>query len=103
MHSVAPPVLRQPGRAATGLCLRAAWQIYGPDGACEQGGSSRELFDAWCGDPRNGLVLCDFAVQGTLAREVLGEPSHVLSRSGAKAGPMACQPPAALCGSGATC
>lgn len=51
---------------------------------CMQGGASRDLFDAWCGDVRNGLLLCDFAVQGTLAREVLGEPSHVLTRHGAK-------------------
>ena len=52
--------------------------------SCMQGGASRDLFDAWCADPRNGLIIADFAVQGTLAREVLGEPSHVLTRHGSK-------------------
>ena len=49
-----------------------------------QAGLSRELFDAWCEDARNGIIICDFAVQGTLAREVLGEPTQVVTRSGRK-------------------
>lgn len=49
-----------------------------------QAGLSRELFDAWCEDPRNGAIIADFAVQGTLAREILGEPSHVVTRAGQK-------------------
>jgi Cft2 family RNA processing exonuclease len=49
-----------------------------------QNGLSRELFDAWCEDRRNGVIIADFAVQGTLAREILASPSHVLLRSGAK-------------------
>ena len=49
-----------------------------------QAGLSRELFDAWCEDARNGIIIADFAVQGTLAREILGEPGHVVTRSGQK-------------------
>ncbi len=49
-----------------------------------QSGLSRELFDAWCEDPRNGIVICDFAVQGTLAREIQSSPSHVITKAGAK-------------------
>lgn len=50
-----------------------------------QSGLSRELFDAWCEDRRNGVIIADFAVQGTLAREILASPSHVLNKAGAKA------------------
>ncbi|CAL8460817.1 g348 [Coccomyxa elongata] len=49
-----------------------------------QSGLSRELFDAWCEDKRNGIIIADFAVQGTLAREILASPSHVLTKAGAK-------------------
>ena len=55
-----------------------------------QSGLSRELFDAWCEDPRNGIVICDFAVQGTLAREIQSSPSHVITKAGAKAWPIPC-------------
>lgn len=45
---------------------------------------SRELFEAWCEDPRNCVVIADFAVQGTLARDILGNPSEVMTRNGVK-------------------
>ena len=44
----------------------------------------RELFEAWCEDPRNGVIIADFAVAGTLAREVLDEPKEIMSHSGHK-------------------
>ncbi|KAL4445408.1 hypothetical protein ABPG77_011233 [Micractinium sp. CCAP 211/92] len=49
-----------------------------------QSGVSRELFEAWCEDPRNCVIIADFAVQGTLAREVLGNPAEVMTRNGVK-------------------
>ncbi|PRW05865.1 Cleavage and polyadenylation specificity factor subunit 3 [Chlorella sorokiniana] len=49
-----------------------------------QSGVSRELFEAWCEDPRNCVVIADFAVQGTLARDILGNPSEVMTRNGVK-------------------
>lgn len=51
-----------------------------------QSGLSRDLFEAWCEDPRNGVIIADFAVQGTLAREVLASPTEVTSRDGHKVG-----------------
>lgn len=45
---------------------------------------SRELFEAWCEDPRNCVVIADFAVQGTLARDILGNPAEVMTRNGVK-------------------
>lgn len=47
-----------------------------------QSGLSRELFEAWCEDSRNGVVIADFAVAGTLAREILSAPETVVSRQG---------------------
>eukprot|EP00798_Chlamydomonas_sp_ICE-L_P001513 gene1513-32891_t len=35
-----------------------------------QSGVSRDVFDAWCDDPRNAVVLCDFAVQKPLRAQV---------------------------------
>lgn len=55
-----------------------------------QSGMSRELFENWCGDARNCVVIADFAVQGTLARDILSSPSDILSRSGARL-PLRCQ------------
>ena len=47
-----------------------------------QSGLSRELFEAWCGDANNGVIIADFAVQGTLAREILSDCKSIQSRSG---------------------
>ena len=49
-----------------------------------QSGVSRELFDQWADNPRNGLIIADFAVAGTMARQVLDSPPEVLTRSGLK-------------------
>jgi cleavage and polyadenylation specificity factor subunit 3 len=55
-----------------------------------QSGVSRDLFEAWCGDPKNCVIIADFAVQGTLARDILTNPSEVMTRAGAKV-PLRCQ------------
>lgn len=55
-----------------------------------QSGMSRELFEAWCSDEKNCVVIADFAVQGTLARDILGNPSDVVTRSGQRL-PLKCQ------------
>eukprot|EP00210_Caulerpa_lentillifera_P007940 g7579.t1 len=49
-----------------------------------QSGISRELFDLWCADPKHGVIIADFAVQGTLARQILENPTEVSSKEGAK-------------------
>ena len=49
-----------------------------------QSGLSRELFEAWCQDPKNAVIIADFAVQGTLAREILASPEHIMTRGGAR-------------------
>lgn len=50
-----------------------------------QSGTSRAHFEMWCEDRRNGVIIADFAVQGTLAREILGSPSEIMTRAGIKA------------------
>ncbi|GIL98418.1 hypothetical protein Vretimale_3784 [Volvox reticuliferus] len=47
-----------------------------------QSGASRDFFEAWCEDARNTCIICDFAVQGTLAKEILGGPSSITTREG---------------------
>ncbi|WIA30437.1 hypothetical protein OEZ86_000521 [Tetradesmus obliquus] len=49
-----------------------------------QSGLSRDLFEAWCESSSNTVIIADFAVQGTLARDILSSPSHVMSRQGVK-------------------
>lgn len=49
-----------------------------------QDGLSRDLFEQWCDSEQNGAVISDFAVPGTLARELLGNPSEIVTRSGSK-------------------
>lgn len=49
-----------------------------------QSGLSRALFEAWCESPANTIIIADFAVQGTLARDILSSPTHVVSSAGVK-------------------
>jgi Cft2 family RNA processing exonuclease len=42
-----------------------------------QSGLSRNLFEKWCQDSKNGIVITGYCVEGTLARYLLGEPSEV--------------------------
>eukprot|EP00951_Prasinocladus_malaysianus_P012160 scaffold90490_cov29-Prasinocladus_malaysianus.AAC.1 len=49
-----------------------------------QSGVSRDLLESWCEDRRNGVIIADFAVQGTMAREILGEPTEITTKSGLK-------------------
>lgn len=47
-----------------------------------QNGQSRDLFERWCTDPKNGLVLTGYCVANTLAKEVLNQPREVLGSDG---------------------
>lgn len=44
-----------------------------------QNGFSRQLFDRWCEDPRNGIILAGYSVEGTLARQLEQNPVEVES------------------------
>jgi Cft2 family RNA processing exonuclease len=37
-----------------------------------QSGLSRELFESWCMDKRNGVIIAGYCVEGTLAKVGLG-------------------------------
>ncbi|VDC03578.1 unnamed protein product [Peniophora sp. CBMAI 1063] len=42
-----------------------------------QTGPSRELFEMWAPDARNGLIITGYSVEGTLARDIILEPDEV--------------------------
>lgn len=47
-----------------------------------QNGLSRELFELWCSDPRNGCIIPGYCVEGTLAKDIMAEPSMITTLSG---------------------
>ncbi|KAH7888850.1 beta-lactamase-like protein [Phlebopus sp. FC_14] len=47
-----------------------------------QAGSSREIFELWAPDPRNGLIITGYTIEGTLARDMLNPPQEVVSLTG---------------------
>lgn len=49
-----------------------------------QSGLSRELFESWCTDPKNGVIIAGYCVEGTLAKTVLSEPEEITTMSGQK-------------------
>ncbi|KAK7098583.1 cleavage and polyadenylation specificity factor subunit 3-like [Littorina saxatilis] len=49
-----------------------------------QSGLSRELFEAWCTDKRNGCIIAGYCVEGTLAKHILSEPSEITTMTGQK-------------------
>ena len=42
-----------------------------------QSGLSKSLFEKWCTDKNNGIVITGYCVDKTLARKVLGEPKKI--------------------------
>ena len=49
-----------------------------------QNGLSRELFELWCPNKKNGTIIAGYCVEGTLAKEILSEPNEIVALSGAK-------------------
>ena len=47
-----------------------------------QSGFSRELFEMWCSDKRNGLMMPGYSVAGTLAHQVMSEPKEIVTSAG---------------------
>lgn len=44
-----------------------------------QNGLSRELFEKWWEDERNGIVFTGYSVEGTLAKQVMNKPNEIQS------------------------
>ena len=42
-----------------------------------QSGLSRELFETWCPDARNSVIIAGYCVEGTLAKMIMSEPEEV--------------------------
>ncbi|KRX94364.1 Cleavage and polyadenylation specificity factor subunit 3, partial [Trichinella pseudospiralis] len=49
-----------------------------------QSGLSRELFEMWCTDVKNGCIIAGYCVEGTLAKHILSEPKEIVGLNGAK-------------------
>lgn len=47
-----------------------------------QNGQSRDLFEQWCEDSRNGLVLTGYCVENTLAKDLLNQPREIMATNG---------------------
>ncbi|KAL5262541.1 hypothetical protein ACHWQZ_G008069 [Mnemiopsis leidyi] len=47
-----------------------------------QSGLSRELFETWCPDHRNSVIIAGYCVEGTLAKMIMSEPEEITSITG---------------------
>jgi len=47
-----------------------------------QSSPSRDLFERWCDNKRNTLVIPGYVVEGTLGKEVLSEPESIVTANG---------------------
>lgn len=47
-----------------------------------QSGVSRQLFDRWASDPKNGVLIAGYAVEHTLAKEIMNQPKEVVTLEG---------------------
>jgi cleavage and polyadenylation specificity factor subunit 3 len=47
-----------------------------------QSGLSRELFESWCSDKKNGCVIAGYCVEGTLAKTILSDPEEITAMNG---------------------
>ncbi|KAG8962026.1 endoribonuclease ysh1 [Tulasnella sp. 419] len=45
-------------------------------------GASRELLELWAPDPRNGLIVTGYSVEGTMARDIMNEPEEITGLRG---------------------
>jgi cleavage and polyadenylation specificity factor subunit 3 len=47
-----------------------------------QSGASRKLFERWCGDARNTVLIAGYSVAGTLGYEIKDQPQSVRAEDG---------------------
>jgi Pre-mRNA 3'-end-processing endonuclease polyadenylation factor C-term/Beta-Casp domain/Zn-dependent metallo-hydrolase RNA specificity domain len=47
-----------------------------------QSGVSRQLFDRWASDAKNGVMIAGYAVEHTLAKEIMAQPKEVVTLEG---------------------
>lgn len=55
-----------------------------------QSGVSRQLFDRWASDSKNGVMIAGYAVEHTLAKEIMNQPQEVVTLEGRRQ-PLNCQ------------
>ena len=65
------------------------WQDKGPcvmlaSPGMLQSGTSRELLERWAPDPKNGLIISGYSVEGTMANSIMNEPDEIVGINGNK-------------------
>lgn len=53
-------------------------------------GMSRDLLENWAPDPKNGVIVTGYSIEGTMARTILGEPDTIEPIKGGKKIPRRC-------------
>ena len=49
-----------------------------------QSGLSRELFESWCTDKKNGCIVAGYCVAGALAKLILSDSQEITAMNGQK-------------------
>jgi len=47
-----------------------------------QNGLSRQCFEKWCSDEKNGVIITGYCIDGTLAKEIMNYPNHIKKITG---------------------
>ncbi len=47
-----------------------------------QSGYSRQLLEMWCDDVRNGVLITAYSIEGTMAKQLMGDPQLCSTGSG---------------------
>jgi len=47
-----------------------------------QNGLSRQCFEKWCCNEKNGVIITGYCIDGTLAKEILNYPNHIKKLTG---------------------
>lgn len=59
------------------ICVPAPLELPQLTPFTPQNGVSRELLERWCPDPRNGLIVTGYSVEGTMAKQIMNEPTEI--------------------------
>ena len=67
--------------ADTSMQLMAPCVVMAAPGML-QNGESRRLFEDWCDNDKNGVVLAGYSVEGTMAKRLLSDPDEITCLNG---------------------
>ena len=62
-----------------------------------QSGASRELFESWCSDRKNGVIIAGYSVEGTLAKQITTQATDKIKTMGGQTVPVRTAPVSTPC------